>query len=267
MVTDPPASGNDRNEIAIQPSPPKTPEAPEFCPPPLLTIDNIVNSATFLKRLLDMTKENFIGRVIGKGLRIYPQTPQAYHAIRKSIDKEVLEAYTNQLNEEKEHKAVIRGMPSDSLPQQIIEALLDITLSFITLNDCHVMTNRKTGLPMPIFLIYLSKNDANIDVYNIKELCYMKIIVETLNKKHGPALCFRCKGFFHSSKYFTRNSKCVKCGKPHLTRDCKRPSDTDATARATILPITRATRRTHSTSLHSLPKSISGKREPENEKR
>ncbi|GFQ79193.1 nucleic-acid-binding protein from transposon X-element [Trichonephila clavata] len=173
-----------------------------------------------------MTNENFMGRVIGKGLRVYPKTPQAYYTIRNFIDKEKLETYTYQLNEEKELKAVIRGMPSDMPPQEIIDALLELDF---TVNDCHVMTNRKTGLPMPLFLLSLPKNDANRDVYNITELCCMKIIVETINKKHGPAQCFRCQGFFHSSKFCTRYPKCVKCGKPHFTRDCVKPRDTEAT--------------------------------------
>ncbi|GFV90493.1 probable RNA-directed DNA polymerase from transposon X-element [Trichonephila clavipes] len=57
----------------------------------------------------------------------------------------------------------------------------------------------------------------------------MKIKIEPLDKKKGPAQCFRCQGFFHSSKFCTRNPKCVKCGKPHLTSDCKKPKDTEAT--------------------------------------
>ncbi|GFR14780.1 nucleic-acid-binding protein from transposon X-element [Trichonephila clavata] len=117
-------------------------------------------------------------------------------------------------------------MPSDMPPQEIMEFLLELG---ITVNDCHVMTNRKMGLPMPLFLISLPKNGANRDVYNITELCYMKIIVEILNKRYGPAQCFRCQGFFHSSKYCTRNPKCVKCGKPHFTKDCKKTRDTEAT--------------------------------------
>ncbi|GFT26282.1 nucleic-acid-binding protein from transposon X-element [Trichonephila clavipes] len=97
------------------------------------------------------------------------------------------------------------------------------------INDCRVMTNRKTGLPMPLFLLSLPRNKANRDVYNITEICYMKIIVEPLKPRNGPAQCFRCQGFFHSSRFCTRNPKCVKCGKPHLTRDCKKTPDTEAT--------------------------------------
>ncbi|GFU76077.1 nucleic-acid-binding protein from transposon X-element [Trichonephila clavipes] len=133
-----------------------------------------------------------MGRIIGKGLRVYPKTPQAYHKIRSFIDHEKLESYTYQLNEEKELKVVIRGMPSDMPPQQIIEGLSELGL---TINDCHVMINRKTGLPMPLFLLSLPKNEPNKDVYNITELCYMKIKIEPLEEKKNPAQCFRCRGF------------------------------------------------------------------------
>ncbi|GFX13718.1 nucleic-acid-binding protein from transposon X-element [Trichonephila clavipes] len=202
------------------------PQVPKYRKPPPITIDNVVNSAALLKKLQALTREDFMGRVIGRGLRVYPNTPQAYHAIRNFIDREKLESFTYQLNEEKELKAVIRGMPSDMPPQQIVEALQDLG---ITLNDCKVMTNRKTGLPMPLFLLSLPRNEANRDIYNITEVCFMKVVVEPLKPRNGPAQCFRCQGFFHSSRYCTRNPKCVKCGKPHLTRDCKKTPDTDAT--------------------------------------
>ncbi|GFX37017.1 RNA-directed DNA polymerase from mobile element jockey [Trichonephila clavipes] len=57
----------------------------------------------------------------------------------------------------------------------------------------------------------------------------MKVKVEPLNKKTGPSQCFRCQGFFHSSRFCTRNPKCVKCGKPHLTRDCKKTPEEEPT--------------------------------------
>ncbi|GFW65474.1 hypothetical protein TNCV_1353411 [Trichonephila clavipes] len=83
-----------------------------------------------------MTQENLMGRIIGKGLRVYPKTPQAYHKNQKLHRPRKLESYTYQLNEEKELKVVIRGMPSDMPPQQIVEGLSELGL---TINDCHVM--------------------------------------------------------------------------------------------------------------------------------
>ncbi|GFV66775.1 nucleic-acid-binding protein from transposon X-element [Trichonephila clavipes] len=167
QIEDPPIiedEQEERDEDIPQPKPPR------FRTPPPITIDNVNNSAAFLKQLQNMTQENLMGRIIGKGLRVYPKTPQAYHKIRNFIDHEKLESYTYQLNEEKELKVVIRGMPSDMPPQQIIEGLSELGL---TINDCHVMINRKTGLPMPLFLLSLPKNESNKDVYNVTEICYI----------------------------------------------------------------------------------------------
>ncbi|GFR17847.1 nucleic-acid-binding protein from transposon X-element [Trichonephila clavata] len=84
-------------------------------------------------------------------------------------------------------------------------------------------------MPMPLFLVTLPRNDDNRNIFNLTEMCYLKIKVEPLRPKTGPAQCFRCQGFFHSSRHCTRNPKCVKCGKPHLTKDCIKPRDTEAT--------------------------------------
>ncbi|GFU24739.1 nucleic-acid-binding protein [Nephila pilipes] len=76
---------------------------------------------------------------------------------------------------------------------------------------------------MPLFLVTLPKSDINRDIFNITELCSLKIEVESLRKKFGPPpQCYRCQGVFHNSNFCTRNPKCLKCGKPHLTRDCQK---------------------------------------------
>ncbi|GFT48461.1 hypothetical protein TNCV_3822461 [Trichonephila clavipes] len=110
-VEDPPIAIDEENEDEDP-----APHTPKYRKPPPITIDNVANSAALLKKLQALTREDFMGRVIGRGLRVYPNTPQAYHAIRNYIDREKLESFTYQLNEEKELKAVIRGMPSDMPP-------------------------------------------------------------------------------------------------------------------------------------------------------
>ncbi|GFR25107.1 hypothetical protein TNCT_624911 [Trichonephila clavata] len=87
-------------------------------PPPPITIENVQRSAEFLKKLQDLTKQDMKGRVIGKGLRVYPETPDAYYAIRKFIDQNKMESFTYELGQEKDLKAVIRGMLSNTPPQE-----------------------------------------------------------------------------------------------------------------------------------------------------
>ncbi|GFS63157.1 RNA-directed DNA polymerase from mobile element jockey [Trichonephila clavipes] len=134
-VEDPPIDEENEDEDPA-------PHTPKYRKPPPITIDNVANSAALLKKLQALTRGFHGARVLGRGLRVYPNTPQAYHGIRKYIDREKLESFTYQLNEEKELKAVIRGMPSDMPPQQIIEAV-------------RISASRSTTV----------ENEANRDVY------------------------------------------------------------------------------------------------------
>ncbi|GFY76940.1 hypothetical protein TNIN_445751 [Trichonephila inaurata madagascariensis] len=79
---------------------------PRHRPPPPITIDNVEHTAQLLKRLQNLTNQKLQGRVIGRGLRVYPETPAAYHQIRNLIENEKLEAFTHELSENKEIKVV-----------------------------------------------------------------------------------------------------------------------------------------------------------------
>ncbi|GFT51191.1 hypothetical protein TNCV_4518701 [Trichonephila clavipes] len=57
------------------------------------------------------------------------------------------------------------------------------------------MTNRKTGLPMPLFLLTLPKNMINKDIFNMTELLLPEDQSGATSTKIGPAQCFRCQGF------------------------------------------------------------------------
>ncbi|GFU12795.1 hypothetical protein TNCV_5047451 [Trichonephila clavipes] len=88
-------------------------------------------------------------------------------------------------------------MPSDMPIEDIIEELEGFR---IHPKESKVLISRKTELPMPIFAVFLDKTPDNKNIYNLKEICSMRIEVETMRRKFGPAQCFRCQGFFHSSK-------------------------------------------------------------------
>ncbi|GFX52994.1 probable RNA-directed DNA polymerase from transposon X-element [Trichonephila clavipes] len=91
------------------------------------------------------------------------------------------------------------------------------------------MTNRKTGLPMPLFLLTLPKNMINKDIFNMTELCYLKIKVEPLRPKIGPAQCFRCQGIFPLVQILHEESEMRQVRSAHLTRNCTKTSATEAT--------------------------------------
>ncbi|GFS66749.1 hypothetical protein TNCV_229841 [Trichonephila clavipes] len=90
---------------------------------PPITIDNVSNQAGLLKHLQDLTNLKLEAKLIGTKLPIYPQTAFAYHRIRKYIDDNSLESVTYILPEDKKLHLVIRGLPTDMPPMEIIVSL------------------------------------------------------------------------------------------------------------------------------------------------
>ncbi|GFT88164.1 nucleic-acid-binding protein from transposon X-element [Trichonephila clavipes] len=189
---------------------------------PPITIDNVSNQAGLLKHLQGLTNLKLEAKLLGTKLRIYPQTAYAYHLIRKYVEENQLESFTYILPEDKKLRLVIRGLPTDMSPVEIIGSLAEQDIS---VNECHIMTSKKTGKEMPLFLITMDKTEQNRAAYHVTNIGYMKVKVEALRPKYGPPQCFRCQGFFHSSRFCTRAPRCVKCAGAHLAKECTKPMD------------------------------------------
>ncbi|GFR31443.1 nucleic-acid-binding protein from transposon X-element [Trichonephila clavata] len=187
---------------------------------PPITIDNVTNQAALLKHLQQITKLKLEAKLIGTKFRIFPQTPYAYSLIRRYISENNLEGYTYMLPEDKKLRAVIRGLPIDMPPMEIIS---DLDKQGFRVDECHNMTNRKTGAPMPLFMVSMARTDFHRSIFrSFTVIGYVKVIVEILRKKYGPPQCFRCQGVFHSSKFCTRTPRCVRCTGNHLAKECEK---------------------------------------------
>ncbi|GFT39819.1 RNA-directed DNA polymerase from mobile element jockey [Nephila pilipes] len=136
-------------------------------PVPPITIDNIPRKDLLIKQLRDITSGRITAKIQGTGIKVFPQTTQAYQQVRDFIDKFKLKSFTYQLPEHKELRVVIRGLPETTPPGDIIQELKNWN---ILVNSCQVMINRHTRLPMPLFLLTLEKNEENKTIYNIGTL-------------------------------------------------------------------------------------------------
>ncbi|GFW47282.1 nucleic-acid-binding protein from transposon X-element [Trichonephila clavipes] len=190
---------------------------------PPITIDNVKNQAALLKHLQEVTKQKLEAKLIGTKFRIYPQTPYSYHQIRRYINENSLESFTYMLPEDKMLRVVIRGLPIDMSATQIVA---DLEMQGFNIKECPNMQSRKTGQPMPLFMLSMESPEKHKTIFKkVTSIGYVKCEVEILRKKHGLPQCFRCQGFFHSSKYCTCTPRGVKCVKNHLAKDCTKPID------------------------------------------
>ncbi|GFQ68561.1 putative RNA-directed DNA polymerase from transposon X-element [Trichonephila clavata] len=172
---------------------------------PPITIDNVTNQAALLKHLQKVTKLKLEAKLIGSKFRIFPQTPYAYTLIRRYIAENNLEDYTYMLPEDKKLRAVIRGLPVDMPPMEIIS---DLETQGFCIEECHNMVSRKSGAPMPLFMLSMERSEKHKSIFTtVTTIGYVKVTVEILRKKYGPPQCFRCQGFFHSSKFCTRTPR------------------------------------------------------------
>ncbi|GFS67182.1 RNA-binding protein 5 [Nephila pilipes] len=85
-------------------------------PVPPITIDNIPREDLLIKQLRDLTSGRITARVQGSGIKVFPQTAQAYQQVRDFIDKFKLKSFTYQLPEHRELRVVIRGTLSEVCP-------------------------------------------------------------------------------------------------------------------------------------------------------
>ncbi|GFS76042.1 hypothetical protein NPIL_303041 [Nephila pilipes] len=98
--------------------------------------------------------------------------------------------------------------------------------SFSLLEDTE-KTNRNAFIEMKkkkkklkVYAPFPAKSNSNSDIYDLEELFFVKILVESLHKTLGPAQCFRYHLLYPNSKFYTIPLCISKCGKSRLTREC-----------------------------------------------
>ncbi|GFX19498.1 putative RNA-directed DNA polymerase from transposon X-element [Trichonephila clavipes] len=154
---------------------------------PPITIDNVKNQAALLKHLQEVTKQKLEAKLIGTKFRIYPQTPYSYHQIRRYINENTLESFTYMLPEEKMFHAVIRGLLIDMSPSQIIA---DIETQGFHVKECHNMQSRKTGQPMPLFMLAMESTEQHKTIFKqVTSIGFVKYCPKPIEEKPTCCLC------------------------------------------------------------------------------
>ncbi len=82
---------------------------------------------------------------------------------------------------------------------------------------------------LPLHRVEIESTEHNKEVFEIKELLYTKVVIETPRKTVDIPQCSRCQQLGHTKNYCAKKVRCVKCAGNHLTKDCKKTIDTKPT--------------------------------------
>ncbi|XP_072948725.1 uncharacterized protein [Epargyreus clarus] len=198
--------------------------------PPLI-VEKLPNWHQHLKVLKEQLGRTINARPFGQGVRFSPKDAGEYRLIQSYLTdleaRERISWYTYSLPKEQSLKVAIRGLPSDTDPQDIMEELRDLGYS----PEYARAIRARRGRPGCIHLAILKRTEDLIPgIYAVRELlCMPGIKIEAWRGKKGPAQCHRCQQFRHSSHNCHRHLACVRCGEQHAAHQCPRPREQPAT--------------------------------------
>lgn len=137
-------------------------------------------------------------------------------------NRDYVESFSFPVKEERSLKIVIKGIPLDISDNELSNELTLLGYSLQLVRGF-----LKNGKRIPIHMVSLKMTENAKDIYNIGEMFYVRVKIESY-KNSGPAQCFNCQHFGHSSQNCNLTPRCVKCGKEHPTKECPKPKTDNA---------------------------------------
>ncbi|KAK9884915.1 hypothetical protein WA026_009152 [Henosepilachna vigintioctopunctata] len=199
------------------PSPPKD-EKKERSPPPIVLRDK--SNWTDISRKISNARLSFTkAKNIKDGISINPVSINDYRGITRLFDSLQVEYHTYALPEEKPLKVVLRNLPFETLPEDILEDLRNQNLPAKTVSK---MTNAQKK-PMPLFLVTLERTVEAKKIFDIKFVNRLAVRVESPKSKPGASQCHKCQRFHHGQSRCHAAARCVKCGGLHHSIQCTKP--------------------------------------------
>ncbi|KAJ8911161.1 hypothetical protein NQ315_013015, partial [Exocentrus adspersus] len=178
-----------------------------------------------VSRLLKDRKANYVkAKMIGdNSIAITPATAADYRLITKVLEADKQEYHTYSLHEERNLRAVIRGIPT-GISEEEIKA--DLVEQGFTVLSVHRMTSRRDKRTMPLVLVQVPTNQGNL--LQVQRCCALVIRVEKQRQATVATQCHRCQKFGHGQSRCTAQPKCVKCGADHETGRCEKSREEPA---------------------------------------
>jgi Associated with zinc fingers len=187
-------------------------------PPIILKSADWRKTAPIIFQNQSIPSQSFKAKISTDGnVSVLTPDAEAYRFVQKTLQINNIAFHTYNLPEDRTLKVVFRGVPTDISEEEIANDL--------TNQGFEVKLVKRFGTPdrpMPICLVIIRKTINASEIYNITNLFYISIKVETYNKT-GPSQCHSCQRFGHGSNNCSHPVRCVKCGGEHATNVCGKP--------------------------------------------
>lgn len=202
-----------------------------FKPPPIFVSDADAQIMKEITVLVGSEQTPVFKNLSNNTLKIQVKDENIYRKVRSFLNEKHVSYFTS----EKPFRVVIRGLHPQTDKAEIIAALLDfghevreVTNVVIKKKIDTKKNGEKIAVPLPLFFVALEPKENNKNIYDLKALIHQRISIEAPHKKKEVPQCKNCQQFGHTRKYCQKPAKCVKCGNPHRTEECKKSMKTTA---------------------------------------
>ncbi|XP_029341340.1 uncharacterized protein LOC115033240 [Acyrthosiphon pisum] len=183
------------SEKNIPKSPSGTKISHEKTPPIIISSGDWRKAAPIVFKDQNLNPDNLIVKMHTDGNLIILTSKSAnFRSVQRSLVQQKFPFITRSLPEDHTLKVVLRGIPTDISEEEITEDL--------TNRGFNVTTVKRFGpidRPFPICLVILKKDSSSTKIYDLTNLFYISIKVESY-KKSGPTQCFACQSFCHGTR-------------------------------------------------------------------
>ena len=211
------ASNNPPPSLKQSPST-QAPFKPKHPPPIILTVDQWQKSAQLITKSFPESKIS--AKLVNDKIKLTTDSITTFRNIQRTLVDNKIQFHAYSLPQERQLKVLLRGVPTSFSEQFVKDELTNLGY---TIN--HVRQFLKEGRKLPMFMVTLPNNSDSKNIFQLQSLFYITIRVEAY-KTSGPAQCHACQQFGHSSVHCKLAARCVKCGGPHLAKDCKKEAET-----------------------------------------
>ncbi|GFX52913.1 nucleic-acid-binding protein from transposon X-element [Trichonephila clavipes] len=153
----------------------------------------------------------------GRFLKVTVADDVDYRALSKWLESSGVEFKSFMLKQDRPVKVVIRGLPSNTEPEDIKTEIEAEGFKVLKISQ---MKNYRTKAPMPLFYLQIENGADAPKIYDFTELFGTRIEVKPFDRGNKVNQCWRCQGWFHSSEVCHLPPRCVKCAGPHAAKDC-----------------------------------------------
>ena len=214
----------DLMEIAHPATPePPVPVTPKKPMPILFLGGDTANN--ICKLIAEAFSEEIRHRPFHKFIKIFPRTTEEEMKILAILADQGVGHFRHSHRKNSFIKTVIKGLPRDTEPRHIAEAL---SAEGYIITKVVQLTRARTKAPLPIFQILVVRTGNFKAIFQLNSLLGKKVLFENYKKIPRVPQCYSCQHFGHTSHHCQMGPRCRYCGLGHDSRTC--PSRLDKQA-------------------------------------